>query len=148
MLKGPGITRGYWRKPEETEYAIQEGRFFTGDIAKMDEQGWIYIVDRKKDLICVSGFKVWPREVEDVLYKHPAVKETAVVGVRDEYRGETVKAFVSLRDEMKDRVGPQDLIDFCKQRMAAFKYPRQVEIIDEIPKTTSGKVLRRLLKEN
>lgn len=147
VLRGPGITQGYWRKPEETNHAIKDGRFCTGDIAKIDKDGWVYIVDRKKDLINVSGYKVWPREVEDMLYKHPAVKETAVVGVPDEYRGETVKAFVSLRDEFKDRVTSDELIGFCKERMAAFKYPRQIEIIDEIPKTTSGKVLRRVLRE-
>ncbi len=147
VLRGPGITCGYWRKPEETSHAISDGRFFTGDIAKIDEKGWVYIVDRKKDLINVSGFKVWPRDVEDVLYKHHAVKETAVVGVPDSYRGETVKAFVSLRDEFKEKVTGEELIEFCKERMAAFKYPRQVEIIEEIPKTTSGKVLRRVLRQ-
>lgn len=148
VLRGPGITQGYWRKPEETAHAIQDGRFCTGDIAKIDEKGWVYIVDRKKDLINVSGFKVWPRDVEDVLYMHPAVKETAVVGVLDQYRGETVKAFVSLRDDFKSQVTADELIQFCRDRMAAFKYPRQIEIIDEIPKTTSGKVLRRLLREH
>ena len=95
VLKGPGITDGYWQKPEETARAIRDGRFHTGDVAKFDAQGWCYIVDRKKDLINVSGFKVWPREVEDVLYQHPAVREAAVIGVPDEYRGETVKAFAA-----------------------------------------------------
>ena len=104
-------------------------------------------MDRKKDFINVSGFKVWPRDVEDVLYKHPAIKETSVVGVPDPYRGETVKAFVSLRDEFKDSVTCDELIEFCKDRMAAFKYPRKIEIIDELPKTTSGKVLRRVLRQ-
>ncbi|RJQ87324.1 MAG: long-chain fatty acid--CoA ligase [Desulfobacteraceae bacterium] len=148
VLKGPGITDGYWQKPEETAKAIRNGRLHTGDVAKLDEQGWCYIVDRKKDLINVSGFKVWPREVEDVLYRHPAVKEAAVVGVPDDYRGETVKAFVSLTEEARAQrsVSPALLIAFCKERMAAYKYPRIVEIIDELPKTLTGKFLRRQLR--
>jgi len=146
VLSGPGITDGYWEKPQETANAIKNGRFFTGDVAKMDAQGWCYIVDRKKDLINVSGYKVWPRDVEDVLYQHPAVKEAAVVGVSDDYRGETVKAFVALVDDQKDKITPDDLISFCRQKMAAFKYPRIVEIIDEVPKTPTGKFLRRQLR--
>ena len=146
VVCGPGITDGYWEKPEETAGAVKNGRFFTGDVAKMDAQGWCYIVDRKKDLINASGYKVWPRDVEDVLYQHPAVKEAAVVGVPDDYRGETVKAFVALVDDQKDKVTPDELISFCKQKMAAFKYPRIVEIIDEVPKTPTGKFLRRQLR--
>lgn len=147
VLRGPGITGGYWEKEEETAKAIQDGRFFTGDIAKMDEQGWCYIVDRKKDLINASGFKVWPREVEDMLYKHPAVKEAAVVGIPDPYRGETVKAFVSLRDEFAGKTTETELVAFCKGKMAAYKYPRIIEIIGEIPKTATGKILRRSLRD-
>lgn len=148
VLKGPGITDGYWHKPEETSRAIRDGWFFTGDVAKLDDKGWCYIVDRKKDLINVSGFKVWPREVEDMLYQHPAVKEAAVVGVPDDYRGETVKAFVSLTDDAKAQgeISSEMLIRFCKERMAAYKYPRIVEIIDEVPKTLTGKLLRRELR--
>ena len=147
VLKGPCMIDGYWKKPEETNHVIKEGRFFTGDIAKIDENGWCYIVDRKKDLINVSGFKVWPRDVEDVLYQHPSVKEAAVVGIPDEYRGETVKAYVSLNDNFKGKTTPAELIAFCKEKMAAFKYPRQLDIIDEIPKTLTGKFLRRQLRE-
>ena len=147
LLKGPAITDGYWEKPEETANAIRNGRLHTGDVAKFDEHGWCFIVDRKKDLINASGFKVWPREVEDVLNIHPGVREAAVVGVPDAYRGETVKAFVALTDEYKDAVTPDDLIRFCKERMAAYKYPRIVEIIDEVPKTLTGKYLRRKLRE-
>jgi long-chain acyl-CoA synthetase len=112
----------------------------------MDADGWFYLVDRKKDQINASGYKVWPREVEDVLYGHPAVREAAVVGVADEYRGETVKAFVSLKEG--ESAGEDELIAFCKERMAAYKYPRQVEIIDEVPKTATGKILRRELRDN
>jgi long-chain acyl-CoA synthetase len=111
----------------------------------MDEQGWIFIVDRKKDLLVVSGYKVWPREVEDVLYQHSAVREAAVIGVPDDYRGETVKAFVSLRPD--EEVSEAELIAFCKERMAAYKYPRSIELVDELPKTVTGKILRRELRE-
>jgi long-chain acyl-CoA synthetase len=111
----------------------------------MDSQGWFYIVDRKKDQINAGGYKVWPREVEDVLYEHDAVKEAAVVGVPDEYRGETVKAFVSLRPGKTATA--EELIAFSKDRLAAYKYPRQVEFLDEIPKTVSGKLLRRELRD-
>jgi long-chain acyl-CoA synthetase len=148
VLRGPCMVSGYWGKPQETAHTIQDGRFFTGDVAKMDEQGWCYIVDRKKDLINVSGYKVWPRDVEDVLYQHPAVKEAAVVGIPDAYRGETVKAFVAINDSYKDKVSSEELISFCKEKMAAFKYPRIVEIIDEVPKTPTGKFLRRQLRES
>eukprot|EP00871_Galdieria_phlegrea_P005923 jgi/Galph1/818/GphlegSOOS_G5534.1 len=145
LVRGPMIVPGYWRKPDETAKTIQNGWLHTGDIATMDEKGYFYIVDRIKDMIVASGFKVYPREVEDVLYSHPAVRETAVVGVPDEYRGETVKAFVSLKEGAK--ITPEELVDYCKQRMAAYKYPRQIEVIDEIPKNVSGKFLRRELRE-
>jgi long-chain acyl-CoA synthetase len=116
----------------------------TGDVGYVDDDGWFYLVDRKKDMIVASGYKVWPREVEDVLYTHHAVREAAVVGEPDPYRGETVKAFVSLRDgHISDA---DELIAFCKERMAAYKYPRDVEIVDEIPKTATGKVMRRVLR--
>ncbi|UOF92364.1 AMP-binding protein [Fodinisporobacter ferrooxydans] len=145
--KGPMIFAGYWNKPEATEKAFHDGFFLTGDVAVMDENGYLYIVDRKKDMIIVSGFKVWPREVEDVLYQHPAVKEAAVVGVPDPYRGETVKAFVSIKDEYLGNVMAEEIKQFCKERLAAYKYPRMVEILDQIPKTTSGKFLRRELRD-
>jgi long-chain acyl-CoA synthetase len=144
VTEGPQVVAGYWQKPAETENALGGGRLKTGDVGYMDDEGWFYIVDRKKDQINVSGYKVWPREVEDVLYQHPAVREAAVVGVADEYRGETVKAFVSLR--AGQQVEPEAIIAFCKERMAAYKYPRLVEIIDEVPKTVTGKVLRRELR--
>ena len=113
----------------------------------MDRDGWFYVVDRKKDLIVASGYKIWPREVEDVLYQHPAVQEAAVVGVPDEYRGETVKAFVTLKKGMEQDLTPDDIIAFCKGQMAAYKYPRVVEFIPEIPKTLTGKFMRRVLRE-
>jgi long-chain acyl-CoA synthetase len=146
ITKGPEIVAGYWEKPEETAHAIRDGYLFTGDVAKMDEEGWFYLVDRKKDMIIASGFKVWPREVEDVLYQHPAVREAGVVGAPDPYRGETVIAYVSLKSGFEGKVTPERLIDFCKQRLANYKYPRQIEILEELPKTPSGKFLRRELR--
>jgi long-chain acyl-CoA synthetase len=144
VTSGPQIVSGYWNKPEETARAIPGGALHTGDVGYMDEAGWFYIVDRKKDQINAGGYKVWPREVEDVLYEHDAVREAAVVGVPDAYRGETVKAFVSLRPGRT--ADEAELIAFCKERMAAYKYPRQVEFLDEIPKTVTGKLLRRELR--
>ena len=143
--KGPMIFTEYWNKPEETERAFHDGYFLTGDVAVMDGEGWFYIVDRKKDMISASGYKVWPREVEDVLYTHPLVKEAAVVGIPDEYRGESVKAFVALKEG--DAVSEEELISYCKERMADYKYPRRVEFLDEVPKTATGKFLRRELRD-
>jgi long-chain acyl-CoA synthetase len=144
VTTGPQVVAGYWNKPDETASAIPQGALHTGDVGYMDDRGWFYIVDRKKDQINAGGYKVWPREVEDVLYEHEAVREAAVVGVPDEYRGETVKAFVSLRPGRS--VTAEELIAFAKERMAAYKYPRQVEFLDEIPKTVTGKLLRRELR--
>ncbi|NSC20840.1 long-chain fatty acid--CoA ligase [Streptomyces albus subsp. chlorinus] len=143
-VRGPQVVPGYWRRPEETAAALPGGELRTGDIGFMDENGWLYVVDRKKDMINASGFKVWPREVEDVLYTHPAVREAAVVGVPHPYRGETVKAYVSLRSPAA--AAPEELSAFCRERLAAYKYPREVEILPELPKTTSGKILRRELR--
>lgn len=144
VTTGPQVVSGYWNKPAETAAALPGGALHTGDVGYMDPQGWFYIIDRKKDQINAGGYKVWPREVEDVLYEHPAVREAAVVGVPDPYRGETVKAFVSLRPGQT--VTEQELIAFARQRMAAYKYPRQIEFLDEIPKTVTGKLLRRELR--
>jgi len=144
VTSGPMVVSGYWEKPEETEHAIPGGQLHTGDVGFMDDDGWFYLVDRKKDQINAAGYKIWPRDVEDVLYSHEAVREAAVVGVPDEYRGETVKAFVSLKPG--EAVDEETLIAFCKERMAAYKYPRQIEFVDELPKTASGKILRRELR--
>ncbi len=147
VAKGPMVVPGYWNNPAETAKAIKDGWLFTGDVGKMDENGWFYIVDRKKDLINVSGYKVWPRDVEDVLYQHPAVREACVIGIPDAYRGETVKALVTLREKYPGKVTSEELIEFCKQKMAAYKYPRMVEIVPEFPKTLSGKIMKRQLRE-
>ena len=144
VIAGPQIVPGYWRKPKETAAALPDGALRTGDVGFMDAQGWFYLVDRKKDMIVASGFKVWPREVEEVLYLHPAVREAAVVGVPDAYRGETIKAVISLKPGYE--VTPEEIKGFARSQLAAYKYPRFVEIMDELPKTTSGKILRRLLQ--
>ncbi|OKK14655.1 acyl-CoA synthetase [Streptomyces sp. CB00455] len=144
-VRGPQVVPGYWGLPADTAKAFPAGELHTGDVGFMDADGWLYVVDRKKDMINASGFKVWPREVEDVLYSHPAVREAAVVGVPDPYRGESVKAYVSLRPGA--RVEPAELSAYCAERIAAYKYPRQVEILPVLPKTTSGKILRRELRE-
>lgn len=144
VAEGPQIVAGYWQKPAETAASLPGGALHSGDVGFMNEDGWIFIVDRKKDMINASGYKVWPREVEDVLAEHPAVREAAVIGVPDDKRGETVKAFVSLR--AGQQVEPDEIIAFCKERMAAYKYPRQLEIIEELPKTVTGKILRRQLR--
>ena len=144
VADGPQVVAGYWGKPEETAANLPGGALRSGDVGFMDPQGWVFIVDRKKDMINASGYKVWPREVEDVLAEHPAVRESAVVGVPDEKRGETVKAFVSLKPGAD--VTPEELIAHCKERMAAYKYPRSIELIDELPKTVTGKILRRELR--
>lgn len=142
VIRGPMVVPGYWNRPEATQHTIPEGWLHTGDVGKMDANGWFYIVDRAKDLINAAGYKIWPREVEDVLYQHPAVREAAVVGVPDPYRGETVKAFVALREPVSE----SDLIQFCRERLAAYKYPRRIEVVDEVPKTSTGKFLRRALR--
>lgn len=144
-ISGPMVIPGYWNLPGETATAISNGRLRTGDVGMLDEAGWLYVVDRTKDLINAGGYKVWPREVEDLLASHPAVGECAVVGVPDDYRGETVKAVVSLRPGFT--ATPGELIDFARARIAAYKYPRIVEIVDELPKNASGKILRRHLRD-
>jgi long-chain acyl-CoA synthetase len=145
LIRGPQVMRGYWRKQTETDAALVDGWMHTGDIGFMDEQGWIYLVDRKKDMIIASGFKVWPREVEDVLYSHPAIREAAVVGIADAYRGETVKACVSLVSGAS--TSEDELIAFCRERLAGYKTPRVVVIMDDLPKTVSGKIQRVALRD-
>ncbi|TQN43762.1 long-chain acyl-CoA synthetase [Blastococcus colisei] len=145
VADGPQVVAGYWGKPEETAANLPGGALKSGDVGFMNPEGWVFIVDRKKDMINASGYKVWPREVEDVLAEHPAVRESAVVGVPDEKRGETVKAFVSLKSGAT--VTEDELIAHCKERMAAYKYPRSVVLVDELPKTVTGKILRRELRD-
>ena len=144
VIAGPQIIPGYWQKPKETAASLSGGELRTGDVGFMDDNGWFYLVDRAKDMIVASGFKVWPREVEEVLYLHPAVREAAVIGISDPYRGETIKAVISLKAGHSVTAG--EIKAFARERMAAYKYPRVVEIVDDLPKTTSGKIMRRLLQ--
>ena len=146
VVRGPAVVPGYWNKPDETAKSFLRGMLRTGDVGFMDEAGWFYIVDRKKDMISAAGYKVWPRDVEDVLYSHEAVRQAAVVGVPDPYRGETVKAYVSLRPGR--RALAADLVAFCRERLAAYKVPRDVEVLDELPATVTGKILRRELRDH
>ena len=146
VVRGPQIMSEYWNHPEETQATLRDGWLYTGDIAKMDEDGYFYIIDRKKDMLNVSGLKVWPKEIEEILYEHPAVKEAAVVGVSDPYRGETVKAYLALKDGFKERVSADEIIQFCRERIAAYKAPTLVEFLCELPKSSTGKILRRTLR--
>lgn len=145
-VKGPQVMKGYWNRPGETDAVLKDGWLLTGDIGRMDEDGYFFIVDRKKDMIDVGGLKVYPREVEEVLFEHPGVKEAAVIGVPDEFSGEAVKAFVVPRDPAS-RPAEGELAAFCAERLAKYKVPKRFEFTDQLPKTLVGKVLRRELKE-
>lgn len=144
-IRGPQIMKGYWNRPDETAKTIVDGWLLTGDIARMDEDGYTYIVDRKKDMIIASGYNVYPRDVEEVLYKHPAVLEAAVIGIPDDYRGETVKAFVVCKSGQSVTV--DELQAHCRANLAAYKVPHVFEFRTELPKTGVGKVLRRALRQ-
>lgn len=146
IVRGPQMMKGYWNKPGETANTIRNGWLHTGDIARMDADGYFYIVQRKKDMINVGGFKVFPTEVDEVLYQHPAVAEAAAIGIPHPYRGEVVKAFVALR--AGEHVTAAELIEFCKARLAKFKVPVEVEFLDALPKSAVGKILRRSLRDN
>ncbi len=143
-IKGPNVMKGYYGQPQETARVVRDGWFFTGDIGRRDEKGYFYLVDRIKDMINVSGFKVWPREIEDILLEHPLISEAAVVGVSDPDSGEAVKAFVVLKKNIRAKEG--ELIEYCRSRMAVYKAPRYVEFRNELPKTPAGKILKRELR--
>lgn len=151
ITHGPMVFQGYWRQPEATEAAFVEldgKRFFrTGDLGRMDEEGYFFITDRLKRMINASGYKVWPSEVEMLLYRHPAVQEACIIAAKDAYRGETVKAVVVLRAEAKGKTTDRDIIDWAHEHMAAYKAPRIVQFVDVLPKSGSGKVMWRLLQE-
>lgn len=145
IVRGPQVMKGYWQRPEETAAVLRDGWLYTGDMGRMDEEGFFYIVDRKKDMINASGFKVYPRDVEETLFEHPDVKEAVVIGVPDPYRGETVKAFIVLKDG--SNVTKEQIMAWCRGKLAAYKVPRIIEYRSELPKTMIGKVLRRKLIE-
>jgi acyl-CoA synthetase (AMP-forming)/AMP-acid ligase II len=145
VIRGPNVFRGYWKRPEETEAAFRDGWLRTGDVAYRDEDGYLFIVDRSKDLVIVSGFNVYPREVEEALASHPAVAECAVIGLPDERTGEAIRALV-VRTEGTD-VTESDLLEHCRGRLARFKLPREIHFVESLPKHVTGKVLRRRLKD-
>lgn len=145
IIQGPQVMKGYWNRPEETNHIIRNGWLYTGDLATMDEDGFFYIVGRKKEMIIASGYNVYPVEVENVIYHHPAVLEAAVIGIPDAYRGETIRAVVVLKEEQHIR--EEELIQFCRSRLAAYKVPQDILFVDELPKTTVGKILKRTLRE-
>lgn len=144
-VKGRNVMKGYLNRPEETAQALRGGWLHTGDLGKKDEDGYIYIVDRKKDMIIVGGLNVYPREVEEILYQHPAVAEAAVVGIADELRGEIPKAFVALKPG--EEATEKELIRYCRQNLANYKCPKQVEFCESLPKTVTGKIDKKLLRE-
>lgn len=145
VIRGPQVMKGYWNRPEETEMVLRGGWLFTGDLARMDEDGFFSIVDRKKEMIIAGGFNIYPRDVEEVLYEHPKVKEAACFGVPDPYRGQTVKVVIVLKDGTS--ATEEEIIEFCRPRLARYKIPKLVEFTDELPKSLIGKVLRRVLVE-
>jgi long-chain acyl-CoA synthetase len=144
VIRGPNVFRGYWRRPEETEVAFRDGWFRTGDVAYRDDDGYLHIVDRRKDLVIVSGFNVFPKEVEEAIARHPAVADCAVIGVPDERTGEAVKAIVVPGPGRT--VTEEEIMEHCRELLARFKWPRHVEIVDELPRHETGKVRRRLLR--
>lgn len=141
IIKGPQIMKGYWNRPNDTASTLKNGWLYTGDIARMDEDGYFYIVDRKKDMIIYGGNKIYPREVEEVLYEHPKVAEAVCIGIPEKFFGEVVKAFIVLKDGAE--ATPEEIIEFCRPRMIKYKVPRQVEFRSELPKTNVGKFLRK-----
>lgn len=144
VLMGPQVMKGYWNMPGETAEALREGWLYTGDIAYMDEDGYVYIVDRKKDMIIAGGFNIYPRDVDEVLYEHPKIADAVTIGVPDPYRGETVKVFVVVKPG--ETLTQEEVIAHCRERLAAYKVPRYVEFREELPKTIVGKVLRKELR--
>lgn len=145
-MKGATVMLGYWNKPEETANAFSEdGWLKSGDVAYMDEDGYIFIVDRTKDMIIAGGYNIYPRDIDEVLMQHPQVVDAMAVGVPDEYRGETVKAFVQLKEGAT--VTAEELIVFCREKLAAYKVPRMIQFRSELPRTATGKALRRILRD-
>jgi long-chain acyl-CoA synthetase len=144
-IKGPGVMKGYWNRPEETAHALRNGWLHSGDIGTMDDQGYFFIVDRVKDMINAAGFKIWPAEVEQYLYRHPAIKELAVYGIPDPEKGEAVCAAIVLKDGMQ--ATGDEIIAYCRQNLANYKIPKVVQFVSELPKSTTGKILKRTLKQ-
>jgi len=145
VVKGPGVLKGYWEMPDATREVLQDGWLRTGDLCKYDADGYFYIVDRKKDMIICGGYNIYPREVEEVLYAHPQIFEAVVVGIPDKDKGEVPKAYIQLKEGVEAE--PQEVIAFCKERMAAYKVPREVEFVRQLPKSPTGKILKRVIRD-
>jgi acyl-CoA synthetase (AMP-forming)/AMP-acid ligase II len=146
-VRGPQVMKGYWRNPAATRAAFSEGWFLTGDIGRVDAEGYFTILERKKDMLKVSGYSVFPAEVEAMMYRHPAIAEVGVVGVPDPYRGEDPVAFVVLKPDAKAKVSEEEIAEWCREEMAVYKAPRLIRFVDALPKTATGKILKRLLRE-
>jgi long-chain acyl-CoA synthetase len=144
-IKGPGVMQGYWKRPEETAAALRNGWLHSGDTGTLDDDGYVYIVDRVKDMVNVAGFKVYPAEIEQVLYRHPAVQELAIFGVPHEQKGEIVKAAVVLQKGKS--VTREEILSFCRENMASYKVPTEIAFVDELPKSATGKILKRVLRD-
>lgn len=147
VLRGPQLMKGYWNQLDETAKAMEGGWFHTGDVARMDEEGYFFILDRLKDMINSGGYKIWPRDVEEVLYCHPKVHQAAVVGCSDDYYGEIVKTFIVPKEEAMGDISAQEIIAFCKERMSNYKVPRVVEFCNQLLISPQGKVLRCRMRE-
>ena len=151
VIHGPEVFQGYWKRPDATEAAFFElegKRFFrSGDLGRVDDDGYFFITDRLKRMINASGYKVWPAEVEALMFRHPAIQEACIIATKDAYRGESVKAVVVLRPSHQGQVSEQDIIDWCRDNMAVYKVPRVVQFADALPKSGSGKVMWRALQE-
>ena len=145
IIKSPLVMKGYWQEPEETAGQLKDGWLYTGDIAIRDEDGYLFIVDRKKDMIIAGGFNIYPREIDEVLFQHPKIADAVSLGISDQYRGETVKACVVLK--AGESASEEEIITFCREKLAAYKVPKKVEFRESLPKSAVGKVLRKILRQ-
>jgi long-chain acyl-CoA synthetase len=145
VIRGPNIMLGYWNRPEDSAQALRNGWFHSGDIGYVDDDGYIFLVDRVKDMINSAGFKIWPREVEEVLFTHPAIRECAVVGLPDDLKGEIPAVYIVLR--AGSSLTADEMEVFCRQKLATYKVPRYVEFVEALPKNATGKILKRVLRD-
>jgi len=145
MIKSPLVMQGYWNNPEETAGQMKDGWLYTGDIAVQDEDDYFFIVDRKKDMIIAGGYNIYPREIDEVLYEHPKIKDACSIGVSDEYRGETVKSFIVPNEG--ETITEEEVFEFCKEKLAPYKRPKKLEFRKDLPKSAVGKILRKKLRE-
>jgi long-chain acyl-CoA synthetase len=145
LIRGPQVMKGYYKNPEATAEVIKDGWLYTGDIGYMDDEGYLTVADRKKDIIIAGGFNIYPNEIDDILFSHPKIAEACTIGVGDQYRGETVKSYIVLQEG--EAMTPDEVEIYCRESLAPYKIPKIVEFIDELPKSGVGKILRRVLKD-